>query len=141
MAQRMLQRCRSSQGTAHPRTCPSSLVLWRALRLTAGMIRSELIARIAEQNLHLCGKDVEAVVTTIFDRMADALVAGDRVEIRGLGTLSLREQGARKARNPKTGQTVMVREKQSIAFKPSKVMKARLNPSTVVRQLRHGQTG
>lgn len=93
------------------------------------MIRSELIARIAEQNPHLYAKDVETAVTTILYRMADALVAGDRVEIRGLGVLSVRDRRSREGRNPRTGQAVTVTEKRAVAFKPSKVMHARLNPS------------
>ncbi|SFM61458.1 DNA-binding protein [Methylobacterium pseudosasicola] len=53
------------------------------------MIRSELIARIAEQNPHLYEKEVEAVVLTILRTMSDALARGDRVELpRNRGSLN-----------------------------------------------------
>ena len=53
------------------------------------MIKSELILRIAEQNPHLYEKEVEAVVNTILNRISDALVAGDRVELRGFGEFAV----------------------------------------------------
>jgi integration host factor subunit beta len=95
------------------------------------MIKSELILRIAEQNPHLYEKDAEALVNTILNRIADGLVAGDRVELRGLGTFSLKTRGAREGRNPKTGVAVPIAEKKTVAFKPGKGMHARLNPSEV----------
>jgi len=95
------------------------------------MIKSELILRIAEQNPHLYEKDAEAIVNTILGQISDALVAGDRVELRGLGTFSLKTRGAREGRNPKTGVAVSVAEKKTVAFKPGKGMQARLNPSEV----------
>jgi len=95
------------------------------------MIKSELILRIAEQNPHLYEKDVEAVVNTILDRISNALADGGRVELRRLGIFSLKTQGARKGRNPRTGLAVPIAEKKAIAFKPGKGMHARLNPSEV----------
>lgn len=92
------------------------------------MIKSELILRIAEQNPQLYERDVELVIRTILNQIADALVAGDRVEIRGLGVFSVRDRRSRSGRNPKSGQAVAVTEKRAIAFKPSTVMHVRLNP-------------
>jgi len=51
------------------------------------MIRSELIARIADQNPHLYAEQVEAVVDTILDRITAALADGDRVGLRDFGAL------------------------------------------------------
>lgn len=93
------------------------------------MKKPELILRIVEQNPQLYGRDVEMVVRTILDRIADALSAGDRVEIRGLGVFSVRDRRPRNGRNPKSGQAVAVMEKRAIAFKPSKIMHDRLNLS------------
>jgi len=93
------------------------------------MIKSELILRIAEQNPRLYEKDAEAIVNTILGQISDALVAGDRMELRGLGAFSVRTLGAREGRNPRTGAPVPVAEKKKVAFKPGKGMQARLNPS------------
>jgi len=92
------------------------------------MIKSELILRITEQNPHLYEREVEAVVNTILKRISEALVAGERVELRGLGTFSLRTLGPRKGRNPRTGAPVPMAAKKKVAFKPGKGMHARLNP-------------
>lgn len=91
------------------------------------MIRSELVARIAAQNPHLCAREVEAVVDTILDRIAGSLADGDRVELRDFGTFCVRGRKARAARNPRTGERVMVKAKAHVHFKPGKRMRARLN--------------
>ena len=95
------------------------------------MIRSELIARIAAQNPHLYERDVEALVRVILDRIADALVNGDRVELRDFGTFEVRQRDARRARNPRTGREVVVAAKAHIHFKPGKAMRSRLNIQAV----------
>lgn len=91
------------------------------------MIRSELVARIAEQNPRLYARDVERVVSAIFDRMAGALANGDRVEIRDFGTFSVRNSPARISRNPHTSDRVTVPARAHVQFKPGKGMRARLN--------------
>ncbi|QGY03549.1 integration host factor subunit beta [Methylobacterium mesophilicum SR1.6/6] len=94
------------------------------------MIRSELITRIAKQNPHLYAKDVEAVVSVILAQIAAALTSGDRVELRDFGSFATKELQGRTARNPKTGAVVSVETKLSIAFKPGKAMRVRLNRPT-----------
>ncbi|MCJ2114981.1 integration host factor subunit beta [Methylobacterium sp. E-025] len=91
------------------------------------MIRSDLVLRLAALNPHLYGKDCEAVVDTILGRIADALVAGDRVEIRGFGSFTVKEQRARQGRNPRTGALVAVPAKTALVFKAGKEMRDRLN--------------
>lgn len=91
------------------------------------MIRSELIALIAGQNPHLFAKDVEAVVAAILNRIATALVDGDRVELRDFGAFSVREHEARTSRNPRTGGEVSVPARTHVHFKPGKAMRERLN--------------
>ncbi|MGU3668436.1 integration host factor subunit beta [Methylobacterium sp. A49B] len=100
------------------------------------MIRSELVARIAEQNPHLYARDVERVVDAILDRMTDALTNGDRVELRGFGAFSTRETKARIGRNPRSGASVQVAAKANVHFAPSKLMKARLNREKIEPELK-----
>ena len=94
------------------------------------MIRSELVARIAALNPHLYEKDCEAVVNAILGRIADALAAGERVEIRGFGAFSTKDLRARQGRNPKTGESVAVRGKKVVQFKPGKEIRQRVNAET-----------
>lgn len=91
------------------------------------MIKSELIAKLAEANPHLYQRDVERIVNTIFDEITDAMARGDRVELRGFGAFSVKSRPARLGRNPRTGETVQVEEKHAPYFKTGKDLRERLN--------------
>lgn len=91
------------------------------------MTRSELIARVAAANPHLLHRDVERIVTTIFDEITAALARGDRVELRGFGAFSIKERGERVGRNPRTGEAVQVEAKYIPYFKTGKQLRERLN--------------
>lgn len=91
------------------------------------MIKSELIAKIAEANPHLFQRDVERIVATIFEEIAAALERGDRVELRGFGAFSVKSRPARTGRNPRTGEPVHVEEKFVPFFKTGKELRERLN--------------
>ena len=91
------------------------------------MTKSELIAYLAEQNPHLYQRDVERIVTTVFDEITSALCRGDRVELRGFGAFSIKQRGSRIGRNPRTGETVQVVAKSVPYFKTGKNLRAKLN--------------
>ncbi|MFN3076507.1 MAG: integration host factor subunit beta [Alphaproteobacteria bacterium] len=91
------------------------------------MTKSELIARLAESNPHLYQRDVERIVSTIFDEIAAALARGDRVELRGFGAFSVKQRDARQGRNPRTGENVSVDEKVIPYFKTGKQLRELLN--------------
>ena len=91
------------------------------------LIKSQLIQNITDQNPHLYIKDVERIVNTIFETISLSLENGDRIELRGFGAFSVREHGARKGRNPRTGEPVDVARKQVPYFKMGKGMRERLN--------------
>ena len=91
------------------------------------MTKSELIQKLAEQNPHLYLRDVEKIVETIFDEITEALVNGDRVELRGFGAFSVKHRDARVGRNPRTGETVHVEAKRLPFFKTGKGLRERLN--------------
>src|SRR5258708_5507721 len=91
------------------------------------MIKSELIAKLAEENPHLTQRDIERVVGVVLERMIQALETGGRVELRGFGALSVRSRDARAGRNPRTGEPVDVRAKHVPFFKSGKELRERLN--------------
>jgi len=93
------------------------------------MTKSELIARLAADNPHLYQRDVERIVSTIFDEITSALSQGDRVELRGFGAFSVKQRGARVGRNPRTGATVDVDSKHIPYFKTGKQLREKLNGS------------
>lgn len=91
------------------------------------MIRSELIQKIAEENPHLYQRDVEKIVSIVFDSITEALAEGRRVELRGFGAFSVKKREGRTGRNPRTGEPVVVEEKHVPFFKTGKLLRDRLN--------------
>jgi integration host factor subunit beta len=100
----------------------------------ARMIKSELIAKLAEENPHLTQRDIERVVGVVLERMIAALEDGGRVELRGFGAFSTRQRDARVGRNPRTGEAVSVDAKRVPYFKPGKEMRERLNLQEVTAE-------
>jgi len=84
------------------------------------MIKSELVARLAERYPHLYHRDVERIVSTVLDEISSALSSGDRVELRGFGAFSVKVRPARQGRNPRTGEAVSVEEKRVPFFRTGK---------------------
>jgi integration host factor subunit beta len=90
------------------------------------MIRSELVQRLATSKPHLMLSDVQAAVDTIFGEIAARLAQGDRVEIRGFGSFTVRRRAPRRGRNPRTGESVDVGATHRLHFRMSKELFARV---------------
>ena len=91
------------------------------------MIRSELVQKLCLDFPDLTQREVENVVSAVFDSITDQLSQGGRVELRGFGAFSTRKRDARVGRNPRTGEAVQVDAKRVPNFKPGKEMRERLN--------------
>lgn len=91
------------------------------------MTKSDLIDRLAERFPQLVAKDADCSVKMILDAMSDALVKGDRIEIRGFGSFSLNYRPPRVGRNPKSGDSVKVPEKWVPHFKAGKELRERVD--------------
>ncbi len=91
------------------------------------MTRSQLIERLAEQNPHLVHREVELLVNAIFETIAAGLARGDRIEIRGFGSFTVKERAPRVGRNPRTGETVHVAARSHPHFKSGKELRRRIN--------------
>lgn len=91
------------------------------------MVKSELIARIANKHPHLSTRDVEFAVNQIIECMSTTLSQGERIEIRGFGSFSLHYRPPRNAHNPKTGEKVATVGKYVPHFKPGKELRERVN--------------
>ena len=99
------------------------------------MIRSELVQKLCTDFPDLTQREVEGVVSSIFDSITDQLAKGGRVELRGFGAFSTRERDGRVGRNPRTGESVAVDAKRVPYFKPGKEMRERLNIQEVTSEL------
>ncbi|MCY3770230.1 MAG: integration host factor subunit beta [Gammaproteobacteria bacterium] len=91
------------------------------------MTKSELIAYLTDEQPHLTEADVELAVNSLLDRMSGALAQGERIEIRGFGSMALRYRPPRIGRNPKTGEKVHVSEKYVPHFKPGANLRRRVD--------------
>lgn len=91
------------------------------------MTKSELIEQLSLHNEHLNKRESELIVNTIFDSIGNELTQGGRVEIRGFGSFTIRSRDAREARNPKSGDVVMIPEKKTPFFKTGKELRERVN--------------
>lgn len=91
------------------------------------MTKSELIERLAARQTQLSLKDIELVVKSLLEHMAQSLAQGERIEIRGFGSFSLHFRAPRVGRNPKTGQSVKLEGKYVPHFKPGKELRDRVN--------------
>jgi len=91
------------------------------------MTKSELIQHLADVNPHLYQRDIERIVTTIFEEITAALETGNRVELRGFGAFSIKERSSRVGRNPRSGEVVNVAAKRLPYFKTGKQLREKLN--------------
>ncbi len=91
------------------------------------MTKSDLISRLAQRFPQLTAKDADLAVKMILDAMTEALIKGDRIEIRGFGSFSLNYRPPRIGRNPKSGEKVEVPEKWVPHFKAGKDLRDRVD--------------
>lgn len=91
------------------------------------MTKSVLIDKVAEKVEGLTRKQTEIIVETVFDGIKEALAKGEKIEIRGFGNFRLKQRRPRKARNPKTGESVDVPAKRVLHFKVGKALRDALN--------------
>ena len=91
------------------------------------MTKSELVEQLSTTADGLNKKEAELIGNTIFNSIGDALINGDRVEIRGFGSFSIRERDAREARNPKSGEVVSIPAKKTPFFKTGKELRSRVD--------------
>lgn len=89
------------------------------------MNKSELIDQLAVTK-NITAKRAEEIVNLIFSSMTEALVEGDRIEIRGLGSFVVKDYGTYVGRNPKTGEPITVSPKKLPFFKVGKELKERV---------------
>ena len=91
------------------------------------MVKSQLASKISDKFPHLPMKAIEMCVHQTIDMLSDALSSGERIEIRGFGSLKLNFRAPRNAHNPKTGEKVATIAKYTPYFKPGKELRDRVN--------------
>ena len=91
------------------------------------MTKSDLVESMMNKLRHLSKMEIEVIVDTVFNKIKDSLKKKNRVELRGFGIFEVRFRLARKGRNPKSGNTVSVRDRYVPFFRVGKELKDRVN--------------
>lgn len=91
------------------------------------MTRSELVESLSAEFTHLNQYEVEKIVQVIFDEISNGLAEKRRVELRGFGAFFTKEREGREARNPRTGQKVLVNKRFVPAFRCGKGLFDKIN--------------
>lgn len=88
--------------------------------------RSDLSEAVYRE-IGLSRNESAEMVETILTRIGQSLVKGESVKISSFGTFDVRDKGARMGRNPKTGEEVPIEPRRVLVFRPSHIMKERVN--------------
>lgn len=89
------------------------------------MNKGDLINAVAARGM--TKKNAETVINAVFGAISEALAKGDSVQLIGFGTFTVRKRAARKARNPRTGETVNIKATKVPAFKAGKALKDKVS--------------
>lgn len=90
------------------------------------MNKTELIEVVA-QKADLNKKNAEAAVNAVIAAMEEALVAGEKVQLIGFGTIEVKAKAARTGRNPSTGATITIPATKQVKFSAGKTLKDKVN--------------
>ena len=85
------------------------------------MTKKEIVRSVAEK-LNLTQLQTKDIVQNVFECLTETLVADGRIELRNFGVFEVKKRKARKARNPRTGEEVRVKEKNAVVFKTGKAL-------------------
>lgn len=100
-------------------------------KLTRTMTRADL-AEAVYGRVGLSRSDSAEMVEVVLAEISEAIVRGEVVKLSSFGSFMVREKGERVGRNPKTGIEVPITPRKVMVFKPSNIMKSRINDGTAV---------
>ncbi len=92
------------------------------------MTKAQLAAQLST-TVEMNKSEAEKIIDAVFAAIGQALKDGEKLDIRGFGSFKVKDQAARQARNPRTGEAIAVPAKKVAVFKPSKELAEELNPA------------
>lgn len=90
------------------------------------------LAEIIHTEVGLSRNECADLLESVLHRMSTTLQVGESVKISGFGTFSVRQKGRRIGRNPKTGEEVPILPRRVLVFRPSHVLRSRINGGIAV---------
>ena len=94
------------------------------------MQKSDLLEELTTQNTSFSASDSKIALDFLIDHLTNLLSEKQRIEIRSFGAFSVRERSPIRARNPKSGKAIELDSRSLIYFRPSKLIKNRINKLT-----------
>tara|TARA_B100000989_G_C19321080_1_gene376714 strand:- start:142 stop:429 length:288 start_codon:yes stop_codon:yes gene_type:complete len=94
------------------------------------MQKSDLLEKITSQNQSFSSLDSKIALDSLIKQLSKLLSEKQRIEIRGFGAFSVRERNPIRGRNPKSGEAIELDSRSLIYFRPSKLIKNRINKLT-----------
>jgi len=102
---------------------------WR-IKMTQRTITRAELSEAVYQRIGLSRTDSSELVELVLREISDTLAAGETVKLSSFGSFVVRDKGARVGRNPKTGIEVPIDPRRVLSFKPSNILKQRINKTT-----------
>lgn len=95
--------------------------------MSRGTVTRADLTEAIYREIGLSRSESAELVEAVIDNIIDALLRGESVKLAGFGTFSLRDKAERMGRNPKTGKAVPITSRRVLAFKPSQVVRERVD--------------
>lgn len=90
------------------------------------LTRKELSEKLAEQ-LGFSQSDCARIVDSFFGNMKQSMLKGESIKLVHFGTFIVRDKAPRRGRNPRTGETITIKKRQAVSFRPSKRLREQVN--------------
>ncbi len=94
----------------------------------SNLTRKEL-AQIINEKLGFSQRGAGELVDSVFDQLKKTLLKEESIKLVQFGTFTVRKKSSRVGRNPRTGETMEITKRSMVSFRPSKVVRERLNGS------------
>lgn len=90
------------------------------------MTKADIVDKIHKSN-GISKKDSFDILEAVFSIMKDTLESGEKIKVAGFGNFEVKDKKDRKGRNPITGETIIIKARRVLTFKPSMVLKKGIN--------------
>jgi integration host factor subunit alpha len=90
------------------------------------MTKAEIVEAV-QKSVDLPKKDIVELVEGVFEMIRERLEQGEDIKLPGFGNFLIREKNQRVGRNPKTGEEMMITARKIVSFKPSQILRERVN--------------
>lgn len=102
--------------------------------MSTGTVTRADLSEAVYREIGLSRSESSELVESVINHVSDALLRGETVKLAGFGTFTLRDKKERIGRNPKTGKEVPITSRRVLVFKPSQILRARVDSSLTTKK-------